>query len=40
VTLPRQACIEAGLQDGDRLRVRGDCDGRVVLERVEPPAAR
>jgi hypothetical protein len=40
VTLPRQACIEAGLQDGDRLRVRSECDGRVVLERVEPPPAR
>jgi bifunctional DNA-binding transcriptional regulator/antitoxin component of YhaV-PrlF toxin-antitoxin module len=37
VTLPRQSCIEAGLQDGDRLRVRSDGDGRVVLERIEPP---
>jgi len=39
VTLPRRACIEAGLQDGDRLRVRSHCDGRVVLERIEPPPA-
>jgi bifunctional DNA-binding transcriptional regulator/antitoxin component of YhaV-PrlF toxin-antitoxin module len=37
VTLPRQACIEAGLQDGDRVRVRSDGDGRIVLERIEPP---
>jgi hypothetical protein len=37
VTLPQRACIEAGLQDDDRLRVRSDGDGRVVLERIEPP---
>jgi Holliday junction resolvase-like predicted endonuclease len=37
VTLPLQACIEAGLQDEDRLNVRSDGDGRVVLERIEPP---
>jgi Holliday junction resolvase-like predicted endonuclease len=37
VTLPRQACIEARLQDGDRVRVRPDGDGRLVLERIEPP---
>lgn len=37
VTLPRQACIEAGLHDGDRVRVRSDGDGRLVLERIEPP---
>lgn len=37
VTIPRQACVEAGLQDGDRVRVRSDGDGRVVLERIEPP---
>ncbi len=40
VTLPRQACVEAGLQDGDRVRVRSDGDGRLVLERIEPPPAR
>jgi hypothetical protein len=37
VTLPRQACIEASLQPGDRLHVRSDGEGRVVLERIEPP---
>jgi hypothetical protein len=37
VTLPRQACIEAGLQDGDRVHVRSEGDGRIVLERIEPP---
>jgi PD-(D/E)XK endonuclease len=39
VTLPRQACNEAGLQDGDRMRVRSDGDGRLVIERIEPPPA-
>ena len=38
VTLPRETCIEAGLQDGDRVRVRSDGDGRLILERIEPPA--
>lgn len=37
VTIPRQACVEAGLQDGDRVRVRSDGDGRLVIERLEPP---
>ncbi len=37
VTLPRQPCIEARLVDGDRVRVRSDGDGRIVLERIEPP---
>jgi hypothetical protein len=37
VTIPRQACVEARLQDGDRVRVRSDGDGRIVLERIEPP---
>jgi hypothetical protein len=37
VTLPQQACIEAGLQDADRLIARSDGDGRVVLERIDPP---
>jgi hypothetical protein len=37
VTLPRKACIEAGIQDGDRVDVRHDGDGRIVLERIEPP---
>lgn len=37
VTLPQQACIAAGLEDDDRLFARSDGDGRVVLERIEPP---
>jgi bifunctional DNA-binding transcriptional regulator/antitoxin component of YhaV-PrlF toxin-antitoxin module len=37
VTLPRKACIEAGIEDGDRLIVRSDGDGRITLERIEPP---
>jgi hypothetical protein len=37
LTIPRSACIAAGLQDGDRLSVRGDGDGRIILERIEPP---
>jgi PD-(D/E)XK endonuclease len=37
VTLPQRACIEAGLEDDDRLLARSDGDGRIVLERIEPP---
>jgi hypothetical protein len=37
VTLPRTACIEAGLQDGDLVRVRCEGDGRLILERIDPP---
>ena len=37
VTIPSRACIEAGLQNEDRLYVRSDGDGRVILERIEPP---
>lgn len=37
VTLPQRACIEASFQDGDRLLARSDGDGRVVLERIDPP---
>lgn len=40
VTLPQTACIEAGLEEDDRLLVRSEGDGRVVLERIEPPPAR
>jgi hypothetical protein len=36
-TIPRRPCEEAGLQPGDRLRVRADGPGRVLLERI--PAA-
>ena len=39
VTLPRQACVEAGLQDGDCVQVDCDGDGRLTLVRVEPPSA-
>jgi hypothetical protein len=37
VTLPRHACVEAELQDGDRVRVHCVGDGRLILERIEPP---
>jgi hypothetical protein len=37
ITLPQLACTEAGFQDGDRLLARGEGDGRVVLERINPP---
>lgn len=39
VTIPQMACSAAGLQEDDRLLVRSDGDGRVVLERIEPPPA-
>ncbi len=39
VTIPQTACTEAGLQEDDRLVVRSNGDGRVVLERIEPPPA-
>lgn len=39
VTIPQVACTEAGLQEDDRLLVRSEGDGRVVLERAEPPPA-
>jgi hypothetical protein len=35
--LPQRVCIEAGLEDNDRLLARSDGDGRLVLERIEPP---
>lgn len=38
-TIPRRPCEEAGLVAGDRLRVRADGPGRVVLERITEPAA-
>ena len=37
VTIPSQACIEAGLQEDDRLLARSEGDGRVLLERIDPP---
>jgi hypothetical protein len=39
LTLPRKACNNAGLQDGDRVRVRSEGDGRLIVERIEPPPA-
>lgn len=39
VTLPRQACIDSGLQDGDQVHVRSQGDGRLMLERIDPPPA-
>jgi hypothetical protein len=37
LTLPRKACNDAGLQDGDRVRVSGAGDGRLIVDRIEPP---
>lgn len=37
VTIPQQACIEAGFQESDSLLVRSEGDGRVLLERIDPP---
>jgi hypothetical protein len=37
VTLPRAVCVQARLAPGDRLRARAETDGRVVLERIDPP---
>jgi PD-(D/E)XK nuclease superfamily protein len=34
VTIPQQAVLEAGLDIGDRLRVRSHGYGRIVLERI------
>lgn len=39
VTIPQVACDEAGFHEDDRLLARSDGDGRVVLERIEPPPA-
>jgi PD-(D/E)XK endonuclease len=39
VTIPQAACIEAGFHEDDRLLVHCECDGRVALERIEPPPA-
>jgi PD-(D/E)XK endonuclease len=37
-TIPKRPCDEAGLRPGDRLRVRADGPGRILLERIEPVA--
>jgi hypothetical protein len=36
MTIPKRPCEEAGFGAGDRLRVRADGPGRVLLERIEP----
>ncbi len=36
-TIPRLPCDEAGLEAGDRMRVRADGGGRVVFERIDDP---
>lgn len=36
-TIPRRPCEEAGLRAGDRLRVRADGPGRVLLEKIVAP---
>ena len=36
--IPVGPCTEAGISIGDRIRVRADGPGRVVLERIEPLA--
>ncbi|MGE0067289.1 MAG: hypothetical protein AB7T48_08035 [Solirubrobacterales bacterium] len=38
LTIPRAPCEEAGLVAGDRMRVRADGEGRVVLERIDGSA--
>jgi PD-(D/E)XK nuclease superfamily protein len=35
VTIPKAPCEEAGFVAGDRLRVRADGEGRVILERIK-----
>lgn len=36
MTIPKAPSEDAGLVAGDRLRVRSDGPGRVLLERIEP----
>jgi hypothetical protein len=38
-TIPKRPCEEAGLRAGDRLRVRADGPGKVILERIKPKPA-
>jgi bifunctional DNA-binding transcriptional regulator/antitoxin component of YhaV-PrlF toxin-antitoxin module len=37
-TIPRRPCEEAGFRPGDRLRVRADGPGRVLLEKIVSPS--
>lgn len=39
-TIPKRPCEEAGLRAGDRLRVRADGPGRIVLEKIVPAGER
>jgi len=34
MTIPKLPCAEADVKPGDRLRVRADGPGRVLLERI------
>jgi bifunctional DNA-binding transcriptional regulator/antitoxin component of YhaV-PrlF toxin-antitoxin module len=34
MTIPKDPCEDAGLAAGDRLRVRADGPGRILLERI------
>jgi hypothetical protein len=38
MTMPKRPYVEAGLDVGDRMRVRAECEGRVVFERILEPA--
>jgi hypothetical protein len=38
VNIPQRPFFEAGFEQGDRVRVRSDGYGRVILERIELPA--
>lgn len=35
MTLPKQPFTEAGMRVGDRMKVRAEANGRIVLERIE-----
>ncbi|HEX6152213.1 MAG TPA: hypothetical protein VFZ19_01700 [Solirubrobacterales bacterium] len=39
MTIPKGPCEEAGFVAGDRLRVRAEGEGRVLLERIDPAPA-
>ena len=39
MTIPARPYAEAGLEVGDRMRFHADGRGRVIMERIEPPAA-
>jgi hypothetical protein len=38
MTLPHRPFAESGLEIGDRIRFRADGPGRIVMERIDPPA--